>query len=724
MIFHFDDYGALLVFYTGRTLSYMYITNLLKNCFRKSEDALSCGTVQERMQVKDCERHRRRLRSHTQQVASVKDNETTNYDKSAKITRTITMSFSSTLLAMILIISEQFTRSTCLITKHGSPSRSRSHFHYSNHQQYHRLEHHLFPVGSNSRSRSLPEISQKYLYWPVYSSVMGLFEVLEEEADDDIDWDDVHGIASSKSPLSEINDDDDDDNDDDNDNDNNNDIKEEEENEDRISDAEALLACWSFLKRRKRLGDWNEHEERQAQNALSQNYFLTDDEAGGSILDEDDDDDDDDDDNDVENETLEDTENDSNFYNIINDDGSSASITTVQDILSASSPMNNDKYRFDGDGDDDDDVAKDLMAISSFVSDSPTATKGIGIGIGKNSETEDIDLWYTEFTSFPSEPSDSRTRRVDAMKRRWEDPDYRERWHKKRWGSESNHQRKKYTQQQTDRERQAVQRARALPSGFLGSDELASMTEEEIADAIRTRIRSTRKRVAKRKQTLQGRKDVLAAQIKALETVSEEDDDDYDYDDNHFRDDEDTVPREILFSPTKKTLEEAQQKRSERAKKLYATRLKNQKRHKENENQSTEESSLSVSSSSLKTKSPTRNKGPYFPPKQLTPQDAFLRIESDLDDGIKKPAIDDVRLVMEPGRMKNRKLLLRRILQDEFNLRGKCVPPISNKGNEKEDNNLNDVNGHDEHELEFVTHCTIERLGTFVIHLLEKEDSS
>jgi hypothetical protein len=42
---------------------------------------------------------------------------------------------------------------------------------------------------------------------------MGLFEVLEEEADDDIDWDDVHGIASSKSPLSEINDDDDDDDD-------------------------------------------------------------------------------------------------------------------------------------------------------------------------------------------------------------------------------------------------------------------------------------------------------------------------------------------------------------------------------------------------------------------------------------------------------------------------------------------------------------------------------
>ena len=104
-------------------------------------------------------RHRRRLRSRTQQqVASVKDNDvvTTNYyDKPAKITRTaIPMSFYSTLLATILILSEQFTRSTCLIAKHGSPYRSRSQFRYSNHQQYHRFEH---QVG-----RSFSEINQKH----------------------------------------------------------------------------------------------------------------------------------------------------------------------------------------------------------------------------------------------------------------------------------------------------------------------------------------------------------------------------------------------------------------------------------------------------------------------------------------------------------------------------------------------------------------------------------
>ena len=59
--------------------------------------------------------------------------------------------------------------------------------------------------------------------------------------------------------------------------------------------------------------------------------------------------------------------------------------------------------------------------------------------------------------------------------------------------------------------------------------------------------------------------------------------------------------------------------------------------------------------------------------------------------------------------MGNRKLILRRILQDEFNLGGKCVPPIISGGGNDDDD-----------ELEFVRQCSIERLGTFVIRLLKK----
>jgi len=364
-----------------------------------------------------------------------------------------------------------------------------------------------------------------------------------------------------------------------------------------------------------------------------------------------------------------------------------------------------------------------LITISNLTPEgsslAPTAKNRRGSGgTTTTTTTKDIDLWYTEFTSFPEEPSDSRTKRVNAMKRRWEDPGFRERWYQKRWGS---HSRKKHTQDQTDRERQAIQRARALPSGFLGSDELASMTEGEIAEAIRTRIESTQKRVERRRQTLQGRKDVLAEQIRVLENLA---DDDNDESVEHHEDEDDGLSRDVLFAPNMKKLEEMQRKRSERAKNLYATRLKNQKREEESKNGIADDSSVSTSSASTsfsKTKPASkRNKGPYWPPKQPTPQDAFLRIENDLDNS-ETPAIEDVRLVLEPGRMKNRKLLLRRILEDGFGLRGKCVPRIPNKDR---DGAEEDDNGHSDQTLQFVTHSTIERLGTFIVALLKEKEAS
>ena len=98
--------------------------------------------------------------------------------------------------------------------------------------------------------------------------------------------------------------------------------------------------------------------------------------------------------------------------------------------------------------------------------------------------------------------------------------------------------------------------------------------------------------------------------------------------------------KEVLFSPSEKSLKEAQRKRSERAKKLYATRLENQNR--ETKSKSTDSSSSDSAS--------VREVSPYFPPKQPTPRDAFLRIESDLDHGV-KPSVDDVCLVLKPGKI-------------------------------------------------------------------------
>mmetsp|Transcript_25318 Transcript_25318/g.59265 ORF Transcript_25318/g.59265 Transcript_25318/m.59265 type:complete len:626 (-) Transcript_25318:980-2857(-) len=608
----------------------------------------------------------------------------------------------STLLAVILL-SDYLRRSASFFPNYGSISGS--HFRHGS-NQYHRQED-LRPVKNKIRSFSVLENYEKLTEgagfdWCIPSSVTDLFDVLEEEEAGNIvgrdHTNDVTGCESAMFDTNGVNDDYDDHN------------YNKEEKGEEISDAEALLACWSFLKRRKRLGGWNECEERQAQNALSPNYFLTEKESVDIFLDEDDDDEEEDTADDREaNDEVENNENGLTFDTTNNHD-SAASFITVQDILSASSPIY-DKVRFGDDNDDDDDggVTEDLVSISDSMFHR-NGRNAAGDVKNKNTiQTEDIDLWYTQFTSFPEEPSKSRIRRVRAMKGRWEDPAYRKRWYEKRWGHKASSKRKQV--QQSDRERNAIQRARALPSGFWGSDELASMTEEEIAYAISSRIQSTRERLASRKETLQRRQDSLSGQMEALETSLEEE-----KDGNHIHEDTNNPLSEVFFIPARKTLEEEQKKRSARAKKLYGTRLTNQ--NLKNEGSATERVS-SAPLSITNRKKLIGNRGPYFPPKQLTPQDAFLRVEFDLDHGI-APTVDDIRLVLEPGRMKNRKALLRRILRDGFNLRGKCVPPVVSI-EEANGNYSKHINYHEEHELEFVTHCTIKRLGSFVISLLEKK---
>ena len=643
------------------------------------------------------QRNRRRPRSGQDKAKNHRGKSAT----AVVLLSTSTRSFTTTigcfriLLVLALVLFERDHVVTCLVLKNGGYQ-----YYCDSTHHHHRLS------NNNNRSRFLFENSNKGsnhrdFSWSLPASVRGLFEVLDEESNN----------------FDKSDDDDDDDVDVD------------------VSDAEALLACWSFLKRRKRLGEWKEYEERKSQRLLSQNYFLTDDEEVDSLPAEDDEDDYEDDERETNQNLLllEDEDKDLGFETIDKDD-IPASMATVEDILLASSVPIDDNFGLGGGGDTDDEdgVAQDLITISDFVSKATTngpITNDDGGVVPKRSEKEDIDLWHTEFTSFPKEPNPSRTRRVETMKRRWEDPEYRKRWYEKRWGSKSSRHRneKDTTTQQTDRERQAVQRARALPSGFLGSEELASMTEDEIAQAIRTRIESTRKQVASRKATLQGRRDLLARQIESLEALSEEDN--TGNDDSEEEDDEESI-RQVLFSPTKERLKEAQRKRSEWAKKLYATRVENQKRRggtKTNQSAEDDPSSASASESASTTTTTTetksvRTKGPYFPPKQPTPRDAFLRIENDLDHGL-NPSVDDVRLVLQPGKMKDRKLLLCRILEERFHLKGKCVPPISEEENRRIEEGFDASSSCDVQDLAFVKQCTIARLGNFVVRLLKTEES-
>jgi hypothetical protein len=407
-----------------------------------------------------------------------------------------------------------------------------------------------------------------------------------------------------------------------------------------VSDAEALLACWSYLQRRKRLGNWTESEQRKVQRSLSRGYFLTD--------------------NDIDD-----------------------MIGTVNDEFVNDNEEDPVPKQTVGNGDDDDEEEEEFDEDNENIPE-------ISFGSPTN-----IHL-YEDFTSLWGRPTESYMRRSRAMKKVWNDPEYRERWYQNRWGDRRSNEEK----EQIARDRKAEKLARALPRGFLGSQELASMSEVEIAEAIRTRVAATRKRVKSRQQTLRNRKDDLAKSIAAITQVLEQGVNQT----NTVQIGSPPLNRATLFTRTREELEEAQRKRSERAKKKYAARLKNLRAKKETEHNTTPVQ---------KSIPPPERK--YYPPKQETPQDAIIRIEYRLD-RCELPSIDDIRLILGTTRLKQRKQLLLRILNDHFGLRGKCIPIYDEEDIE---------GGKKPTRLEFARQCSVRTVGNFVIELLtEKENST
>jgi hypothetical protein len=358
--------------------------------------------------------------------------------------------------------------------------------------------------------------------------------------------------------------------------------------ESSVSDAEALLACWSFLNKRKRLGNWTQLERRKRMRASAPLHYFWEE--------------------------------------------------PVEEIYIAEHDY--------GDDEDPDE--------SSFDQEEDRPDRN-------NNKDE---VWYGEFTSFPLKPSITRVRRSQAAKKTWSDPAFRERWHQRRWGTKSQETQKTSTKKMTADEKLLENRVRSLPSDFMGSPQLASLTEDDIENAIQTYVKAKKKGVVSRAKTLKERKSLLVTTPKP----------------------EERLPRDSLFQKDQEALQEAKRQRSERAKAAYATRLKNEK---------------------MKRKAPARKSRKTFLPARATPQDALLRIEDDLDRGA-FPPVDDVKVIMKPLKLAKRKDLLRKILSDLFDLRGKCVPP-----------DLDDPDC----EKEFATQSSINDLGSFVIHLLETRNS-
>jgi hypothetical protein len=274
-----------------------------------------------------------------------------------------------------------------------------------------------------------------------------------------------------------------------------------------------------------------------------------------------------------------------------------------------------------------------------------------------------------EFTSLPTRPSQERVNRSNAAKKTWSDPEWKAKWYEKRWGRLRNMTPSASKQKRLD------DRIRSVAPNMFESQELSALTEEEIEEAIRTYVVSNRKR--SRAHTTDAKEKKKRAQQQEAERRQGTDK---------------KAKLDFLFG-SHEAMKEAQRKRSKRATKAYQTRLANQNK---NRPASRDKQSITIV--------PTDSL-----PSGGTPKDAIVRAQAALVSN-QLPSIADVELILEPSKLGRRKDLLRRILNEYFDLRGKCVPADPSTKRKSSD-------------LLFVTQCSIDQLGSFVLTKMKESEN-
>lgn len=248
--------------------------------------------------------------------------------------------------------------------------------------------------------------------------------------------------------------------------------------------------------------------------------------------------------------------------------------------------------------------------------------------------TEDETTSATYFRIDEETPSKSHIRRSEALKKRFADPAWKAAWYEKRWG--------KHRKDTVKEKKERLMHQRVLPlAALLSHPELAAMSEEEIAQAIRIyRDANIKRSVGVRKATERRRTEsnFSAGTPFDLNTT--------------------VLERDSLFRIEEETLQQLREKRAETAKRAYQTRLKIEKSQK-----------------GALDSTPFKAKG-------RAPDLAMQRIHNCLHDPIVsissvsrvRKLRDDLRRVMMPTRLSRRKFVLHRMLRELFDMRGKCVP--------------------------------------------------
>jgi hypothetical protein len=428
---------------------------------------------------------------------------------------------------------------------------------------------------------------------------------------------------------------------------------------DAISDAEALLACQSYLQRHNRLGQWQSpkrrHHQRDTQaslinvTALGVHGFFWSDPDELTYL------------------PTSNSQSSARQYS-----GKRRSKQVLNEIMDedVNEP---DEY------DDDDDVetmesierSNDALPVHTFLEMIP------------RNEPDDVLAQSTieDFSVFDLTAPASYTRRSEAAQRTWSDPEWQKFWYERRWGSKLPRN-DPYKAKRHSLEK----RIRAIHAEeFLTHPALLEMSEMEIADAIRTYTIANRKRGATHKANhnsttthplllVTPKKDDVGVGPLVEET---------------------RLTNNTLFDHYQSQAKERQRARSERAKQAYKTRLTNNKDIESNGKRKKKPTTKTATSTSKHIYQFDRN----------TPEGALERIVHSLENG-QVPSKRLVELVCRPQRLAHRKQVLRRILSECFDLRGKCVPDSQQSA------------------LLFVTNCSIEQLKQFIVANIDSHNSS
>jgi len=154
----------------------------------------------------------------------------------------------------------------------------------------------------------------------------------------------------------------------------------------------------------------------------------------------------------------------------------------------------------------------------------------------------------------------------------------------------------------------------------------------------------------------------------------------------------------LSFTPSAETMQKLRSQRSEKSRRAFQTRLAN--------SEANTSSSLSEKITKLRRSYDQGERDSSDGQEIISPMQAILHIDFALDHN-KIPCVNDVEIILKPGRLHRRRAILRRILKECFDLRGKCVPSLS---------------GDTYSDLLFVTKCSIEELGEFVLAKLRTVD--